>query len=72
MKQEEIPPTIISIDHLGVSSTICIENFDVTIQELLGMIKGSLITVGFTECQWENAIIEMADEIDSKYTHTNN
>lgn len=69
---KELTPTIITIDHLGISTSVFIDDLDVTIQEMLSIIKGSLITIGFTEAQWERAILEMADDIDKKYIYTNN
>lgn len=72
MSKKEQNPTIITIEHCGISTSTFINDFDVTIQEMLEIIKGSFITIGFTEGQWENAIFEMADNIDKKYSHTNN
>jgi hypothetical protein len=65
-------PTILIIDHAGLSASVSAENSDINLHQMLEMIRSCITGVGFSEAQWEQVIMDMANEIDDKYAMSDN
>ena len=53
----------LQLENYGYKYTIETEHHDVDVNEYLQLFKGLLITATFSEKQFNNAIIELADEL---------
>lgn len=65
-------PTIVIVDHAGLSASVSCENSDIDLYQMIEMLKSCITGVGFSEAQWEQVITDMANEIDDKYAMSNN
>lgn len=54
----------IQLENYGYKYTIETENDDVCLDEYLNIFKGLMIQATFNEKQFNNAILEMAEEIE--------
>jgi hypothetical protein len=56
----------LQLENYGYKYTIETEHHDVDVNEYLQLFKGLLITATFSEKQFNNAIIEMSNEIEEQ------
>jgi hypothetical protein len=56
----------LQLENYGYKYTIETEHHDVDVNEYLQLFKGLLITATFSEKQFNNAIIELSNEIEEQ------
>jgi hypothetical protein len=59
----------LQLENYGYKYIVETEHNDVNLEEYLQLFKGLLITATFSEKQFNNAIIELAEEIKKDESH---